>query len=120
MSCYSPLIGFPTGKLTVNGKPEYSIRSSKTMANLETALSNDGAILIPCGKCIGCRLDYSRHWADRMMLELETQKKAIFLTLTYDKNHIHPCSYQEIIPSSIRHHSISQSLTLGNILYLMV
>lgn len=43
---------------------------------------------IPCGKCLGCRLDYSRNWADRMMLELETMKKAVFVTLTYNNAHI--------------------------------
>lgn len=45
---------------------------------------------IPCGKCIGCRLDYSRMWADRCVLEsLEYDKKLCwFLTLTYDDDHI--------------------------------
>lgn len=42
----------------------------------------------PCGTCIGCRLDYSRRWADRMTLELDHTKKGIFVTLTYDDNHI--------------------------------
>ena len=101
MSCAHPLIGFPTGKQTINGKPEYRIVSSSVLANLESSLDenlNPGAILIPCGKCIGCRLDYSRRWADRMILELETAKKAIFLTLTYDDNHAHPCKYKDIVP----------------------
>lgn len=39
---------------------------------------------IPCGKCIQCRLAYSRDWANRCMLELKTSKNAAFLTLTYD------------------------------------
>lgn len=45
---------------------------------------------IPCGKCIGCRLDYSRSWADRGTLELESsfQPNAWFLTTTYDNNHL--------------------------------
>lgn len=45
-------------------------------------------ILIPCRKCIGCRLDYSRRWADRLMLELDHSKTAVFLTLTYDDEHL--------------------------------
>ena len=44
--------------------------------------------MIPCGKCIGCRLDYSRSWADRMMFELQHTGKGIFLTLTYNDKHI--------------------------------
>ena len=43
---------------------------------------------IPCGKCIGCRLDYSRQWADRLMMEMKYHDKAYFLTLTYDDDHI--------------------------------
>lgn len=43
---------------------------------------------IPCGKCIGCRLDYSRQWADRCLMELEEHDSAYFLTLTYDDDHL--------------------------------
>lgn len=89
MSCYHPLIGIPTGELTENGKKKLFIRQSKDSADFELELKkNEGAVLLPCGKCIGCRLDYSRSWADRMMLELETEKKGVFLTLTYDNEHI--------------------------------
>lgn len=47
-------------------------------------------ISIPCGKCIGCRLDYSRAWADRCVLESldKDPDTCWFLTLTYDDNHI--------------------------------
>lgn len=41
-------------------------------------------ITIPCGKCIGCRLEYSRQWANRCMLELMYHDSSYFLTLTYD------------------------------------
>lgn len=41
--------------------------------------------LVPCGHCMGCRLDQSRTWADRMLLELQDNDyKAIFVTLTYN------------------------------------
>lgn len=41
---------------------------------------------IPCGKCIGCRLDYSREWATRISTEMKLYPKESnwFLTLTYD------------------------------------
>lgn len=42
---------------------------------------------IPCGKCIGCRLDYSKAWATRAMLEAQNWKENYFLTLTYDDEH---------------------------------
>lgn len=43
---------------------------------------------VPCGKCIECRLDYSRSWAFRMVCELQYHNKASFLTLTYDDEHV--------------------------------
>lgn len=42
----------------------------------------------PCGKCLGCRLDYSRSWADRMTLEYAHTGKAVFITLTYNDEHL--------------------------------
>lgn len=89
MPCYHPLIGIPAGEKTVNGKEKLWLRKSKDSADFQKELEkNKNAVLIPCGKCIGCRLDYSRSWADRMMLELESSKKGIFLTLTYDNDHV--------------------------------
>lgn len=49
-------------------------------------------IEIPCGKCIGCRLEYSRQWANRMMLEAKYHSQNWFVTLTYDDLHL-PRSY---------------------------
>ena len=45
-------------------------------------------IVVPCGQCKGCRLDYSRSWADRCMFECETSSSAYFVTLTYDPEHV--------------------------------
>lgn len=47
---------------------------------------------IPCGRCVGCRMEYSRQWANRCMLELEYHESAYFVTLTYDDYHV-PRSY---------------------------
>ena len=44
--------------------------------------------IIPCGQCIGCRINYSREWACRMMLENEYSTASYFITLTYDDDHI--------------------------------
>lgn len=43
---------------------------------------------IPCGHCIGCRLNYSKQWAVRLMCELPYHKEAWFLTLTYNDENI--------------------------------
>lgn len=47
---------------------------------------------LPCGQCVGCRIQYSRQWADRCMLELQYHDSAYFVTLTYDDKHV-PRSY---------------------------
>ncbi|UPW41775.1 replication initiator protein [Peromfec virus RodF7_13] len=39
--------------------------------------------VIPCGKCIGCRLEYSRQWANRIILEAKEWEENWFVTLTY-------------------------------------
>lgn len=45
--------------------------------------------LVPCGHCMGCRLDRARIWADRMLLELaDNEYKAIFVTFTYNNDHL--------------------------------
>ena len=48
---------------------------------------------VPCGQCIGCRIDYSRDWANRMMLEASYYDRNCFLTLTYDDLHVPKSSF---------------------------
>lgn len=37
----------------------------------------------PCGQCIGCRLEASRQWAVRVVLECKMYNENCFITLTY-------------------------------------
>ena len=46
------------------------------------------AMLVPCGHCIGCRLEYSRQWATRCCLEALSHECNFFLTLTYADLHL--------------------------------
>lgn len=41
---------------------------------------------LPCGCCVGCRLDYSRQWANRCYLESLQWKDNYFVTLTYNED----------------------------------
>ena len=52
----------------------------KTIPNYKKAI-------IPCRQCIGCRLDYSREWANRGFLEAKKTEHNYFVTLTYDDDH---------------------------------
>jgi len=43
---------------------------------------------LPCGQCIGCRLERSRQWAIRLMKERKLHDRSSFLTLTYTDDHL--------------------------------
>lgn len=45
-------------------------------------------VTLPCGKCIGCRLERSRQWAIRIMHENSLHIDSQFITLTYDEGHL--------------------------------
>lgn len=45
-------------------------------------------IKIPCGQCIGCRIERSRQWAVRCLNEASLYEKNCFITLTYDYEHL--------------------------------
>lgn len=47
-------------------------------------------IQLPCGKCIGCRLERSRQWALRCLHEASLYEKNCFITLTFDDKHLDP------------------------------
>lgn len=43
---------------------------------------------LPCGQCVGCRLERSRQWATRCVHEASLYENNCFITLTYDDEHI--------------------------------
>lgn len=45
-------------------------------------------IQLPCGRCIGCRLERSRQWAVRLVHENRQHDKSSFITLTYNEKHL--------------------------------
>ena len=82
MACYSPLKIKKIGVNLETGKDKYSITKYRNGDDLT------GFSLVPCGSCIGCRIDYAKQWADRCMLEAKYHDENYFLTLTYDNNHL--------------------------------
>lgn len=79
MPCYSPLSAW-RGGVQASGK-----RAIVWNAR-ESALPNGFAL--PCGQCIGCRLERSRQWAMRCLHEASLYEENCFLTLTYDDEHL--------------------------------
>lgn len=46
------------------------------------------SLFLPCGRCVGCRLERSRQWAVRIMHESMCYERSSFVTLTYDEEHV--------------------------------
>lgn len=87
MSCYHPLFATENG-LTIEGKKNIKIWSQAAVVSWEEQTGKDfmqrsDFIKLPCGKCVGCRMEYSRQWANRCMLELQYHESSYFVTLTY-------------------------------------
>lgn len=102
--CKHPLKGFPIGK-TAAGKIDYKVTSYSAdhiekyidgkfyVANSEERSPYATKVIsefiqIPCGQCIECRMQYSREWANRCMLELQYHDSAYFVTLTYNDENV--------------------------------
>lgn len=45
----------------------------------------DQLLLLPCGHCYSCGVNYSRMWSSRIMLEAGLHQANCFITLTYDQ-----------------------------------
>lgn len=80
MTCYSPIQAYASGSLSENGKRPMQF-------NLRGAFSGVRQML-PCGRCIGCRLEWSLRWAVRLMHESKMHPMNTFVTLTYDNEHL--------------------------------
>lgn len=50
---------------------------------IHNAIKEGRAVLVPCKKCVECRLAYRSNWAARMELEALYHKNALFTTMTY-------------------------------------
>jgi len=48
----------------------------------------DLPVIIPCGGCIGCRLEKSRQWAIRIMFEAGQYENNSFITLTFNDSNL--------------------------------
>lgn len=79
--CYRPLRGF-FGK-TVD--PRTGRRP--LVFNINQSFSGV-PVDIPCGQCIGCRLEKSRQWTLRIVHEQKLHADSAFLTLSYDDKNL--------------------------------
>ena len=75
MPCFYPIRGYRANSPNANGK--YPV-----VFNYQAGFA-DQPISLPCGQCVGCRLDRSRQWALRCVHESKLYKRNCFITLTY-------------------------------------
>lgn len=87
MPCFHQQLAVPMPGRTVNGKTPYKFigKASNYYTRYQSVA---GLKFMPCKKCIGCRLENSRQWATRILLEKNQHEKACFLTLTYDEEKV--------------------------------
>jgi hypothetical protein len=81
MACYHPITAY---KAANQSKLVFS--DTKSVRNKGIDVSH--SFQIPCGQCIGCRLEKSRQWAMRCMHEAQMHENNCFITLTYDETHL--------------------------------
>lgn len=84
MACYHPLKAFY--RINDNGKKDIVfVKTKDDIVGYDSSGNVYGTpIDIPCGQCVGCRLEYSRQWAVRCVLESMQYKDNYFVTLTYN------------------------------------
>lgn len=79
MPCYRPVKAWYGNKLA-SGKREIVFSSGQAQSCLSLAL--------PCGTCVGCRLERARQWAMRCMDEASLYKDNSFVTLTFNDENL--------------------------------
>jgi len=85
MPCYHPLHGYQSTRANPEtGKYPWVARLAKAGSLTAKHLA------IPCGRCIGCRLERSRQWAIRCVHEASLHEDNAFITLTYAPENIPP------------------------------
>ena len=72
MTCYHPLLAYRSeGKVVFNKPFPYA-----------------KGFNLPCGLCVGCRLNYSRQWAIRLVHENQMHDNSCFVTLTFNDENL--------------------------------
>lgn len=75
MPCYGPITGYYSKVVGASGKRGITFQRSAAFSGVP--------IKLPCGRCIGCRLDRSLQWAIRCMHEKQLYDRSAFVSLTY-------------------------------------
>lgn len=82
MPCFNPVVAY-------RGKhPNASSGKIPVVFSARDAADPDDPLKLPCGQCIGCRLERSRQWAIRCVHEASLYERNCFITLTFAPEHL--------------------------------
>lgn len=79
MPCYFPLQAY-------RGRQENSQKIAITFKRSNSWRGQE--LKLPCGQCIGCKLERSRQWGVRCLHEASLYEENSFITLTYDDQNL--------------------------------
>ena len=82
MPCYHPLDGYKSKTVNPSGKRSIVFDIKEAYSDLK--------MQVPCGQCIGCRLEKSRQWAIRCTNEASLYENNAFITLTFNDENLKP------------------------------
>jgi len=80
VACLSPLIGWRSMKKTVNGKRAIILNMNPRNVMGDPQYQK---LVMPCGKCLACKLERARQWSVRCIHEASLHSENCFVTLTY-------------------------------------
>nr|QJB19217.1 MAG: replication initiator protein [Microvirus sp.] len=92
MSCFAPLTAYYSAHKNESGKRSLQFRPQGSLSGSRMQL--------PCGRCMGCRLEHSRRWAIRMMHEARMHTESCFVTLTYNNQSLP--EYGTLVPRDLQ------------------
>lgn len=82
MACFFPVTAFVSSQVNPSGKRSLVFTAKDALTDLK--------VTIPCGRCIGCKLERSRQWAVRCVHESQMWEENCFITLTYNDENLPP------------------------------
>ncbi|UDN67737.1 replication initiator protein [robinz microvirus RP_105] len=80
MACYGPLTAYYTAEYGKSGKRGITFDRKRSLSGVPFS--------VPCGRCIGCRLNRALQWSIRCMHEKQLHSESCFITLTYNDDNL--------------------------------
>lgn len=88
MTCYHPVKAYLPPDGCVN--PKTGNRRLSFNPPVGSVALGWQEVKVPCGSCIGCRLDKAATWAMRCMHESQLHERNVFITLTFNDENLNP------------------------------